>query len=440
VVALQVGVGGGHLLRAARVTEPRLSGAEVAPQPLGAHTLQRAVRGELAASDLRIPIDRPAGADLDLVVDDGDNPPLELLAVEAELAPLPWIYFESATRASLIARFGNAKLAAPQYDLEAMRKSVGTQVPEAKWGEAREVTPVEAEPQPGADEIPVTGAALDTAAFAYRRVIPAGPPGLSAVALDAAVLAHIDDLGEMRIADAKNRQVPYVVERLDEPLSIDLADLEPLPAADEAVSGRETRYRLVLPYDGLPASRLVLSTSARVFDRRVDLTVERPAADPRSRPSILNVASERWRHTRTDERAPDIVLTLPPLGSAEAVLVVDEGDNSALPISKPRLLLPAHRLRFFRAGGEPLALLYGKPGSQPPRYDLALLAPRVLGETAREVFAEPESTTAQPPQPSRAMTQTNVFWGALLVAVAALLAIVVRLVGKGDVGNTSTPA
>jgi hypothetical protein len=431
VVALQLGVGGGHLLRAARVTEPRLSGAEVAPVPLGSHTLQRAVRGELAAADLGIPIDRPAGADLDLIVDDGDNPPLELLSVEAELAPLPWIYFESAAGESLTARFGDAKLAAPHYDLEAMRKSVSVQVPDAKWGESRDVSPSEAELEPAGDPIPATGAALDTTTFKYRRVIPASPPGLTAVGLDAAVLAHIGDLGEMRIADAENRQVPYLVERLEEPLSLDLADLQPLPDSNEPAQRRESRYRLVLPYDTLPASRLVLSTSARVFDRKVDVTVERPAPDPRSSPSVVNVASARWRHAQTDERAPDLVVTLPPLASAEAVLVVDEGDNSALPISKPRLLLPAHRLRFFRAGGQPLALLYGRPGLESPRYDLALLAPRVLGETAHEIHAEPETVVARPVEAERAVNETNVFWGALLVAVAALLAVIVRLVGKG---------
>ena len=376
-----------------------------------------------------------------MVVDDGDNPPLELLVVEAELAPMPWIYFESASGESLIARFGNPKLAAPQYDLEAMRKSVNAAAfADARWGEERDLSPAEPEPEPAGEALPATGAPLDAAAFAYRRTIPAGPSGLTAVALDAGVLAHIGDLGEMRIADAENRQVPYVVERLDEPLSIDLADLEPLPAANEAAAGRESRYRLVLPYDGLPASRLVLSTSARVFDRKLDVTIERPGPDPRSQPSVVKLASARWRHTQTDERAPDLVLALPPLGSAEAVLVVDEGDNSALPISKPRLLLPAHRLRFFRSGGEPLALLYGKPGLEPPRYDLALLAPRVLGETAREVYAEPEGVVSKKAEPQRALTQTNVFWGALLVAVVALLAIIVRLVGKGEAGDAPTPS
>jgi hypothetical protein len=108
IVALEFSTAGGHLLRSVAVSEPRLSGGEVAPWPLGSGTLRRAERGELVASDLSVPISFPEGPDLDVVVEDGSNPPLELTGVWAHLAPLPWIYFESATGAGLTARFGAA--------------------------------------------------------------------------------------------------------------------------------------------------------------------------------------------------------------------------------------------------------------------------------------------------------------------------------------------
>ena len=60
-------------------------------------------------------------------------------------------------------------------------------------------------------------------------------------------------------------------------------------------------------------------------------------------------------------------------------LVVEEGDNAPLPITKARLLLPSYRLRFFHAGNALLRLTYGRDDLQPPQYDLALLAPQGHG-------------------------------------------------------------
>ena len=83
------------------------------------------------------------------------------------------------------------------------------------------------------------------------------------------------------------------------------------------------------------------------------------------------------------------------MAETELVLVVDEGDNAPLPLTKARLLLPSYRLRFFHAGGTPLRMVYGRDDLQPPQYDLALLAPRVMGAGAREVDAAPAGSAAR---------------------------------------------
>ena len=77
------------------------------------------IQGDVSADAMTVRITPPDEPDLDLVFDDGDNPPLDLRGVTAVFAELPWIYFE-AQPGTLIARFGNAK-AEPCYDLEAMR-------------------------------------------------------------------------------------------------------------------------------------------------------------------------------------------------------------------------------------------------------------------------------------------------------------------------------
>ena len=96
IVALELTVGGGNLLRDARVLEAGLVGREARAAadragPPDARRARRADRRRAAHSDPR----RRTEPQIDLVVDDGDNPPLELKGVTAVFAELPWIYFES---------------------------------------------------------------------------------------------------------------------------------------------------------------------------------------------------------------------------------------------------------------------------------------------------------------------------------------------------------
>jgi hypothetical protein len=111
---------------------------EAAPVRLGEARLKRAVRDVLAADELRIPIETPTTAQLELEVDDGDNPPLDLLSVEAELAELPFIYLESEKGGTLVARWGQSALDAPRYDLESARERAARGAASlGAWGEAR---------------------------------------------------------------------------------------------------------------------------------------------------------------------------------------------------------------------------------------------------------------------------------------------------------------
>jgi hypothetical protein len=424
IVALELECGGSHLLRRVRVTEPRLAGGEVVPQELGAATLRRAVRDDLVASDLRVAIAPPGEPELELVVDDGDNPPLELTAVSAELATLPWIYFESAAGGTLTARFGDASLSAPRYDLEAVRERVRTTTPQAAtWGGLVAEPEEPAAPAGPNEGMPTLGAPIDVAAFRWVRALPSAPAGLTAVVLDAAVLSHSPGLADVRVVDGEGRQIPYVVERVGEPTTVELPAPERLPAGERR---GESRYRLAFPYERLPAARLVIETTGRVFDRRVSLLVEGRPADARAEPRLEPVRGATWRHTDPDSPAPPLALDVPPLDGTSAILAVDDGDNEALPILRPRLLLPTYRLRFVRANETPLSLAYGAHDVSTPRYDIALLAPRLLGASAREIVPAPEkaSVAAAANEP---VTERGVFWGALALAVVGLLVVLVRL-------------
>jgi hypothetical protein len=433
IVALEVMVeSGGHVFRHATVSESRLSGTNLQPAKLGSATLSQIVRGGAAARAMRVPIEPPVEAEVDLVIDDGNNAPLEVSGVTAIFDELPWIYFE-ATGRSVVARYGSPPAPPPIYDLEAVRASVAIEsVKDAAWGEPRRI--VEREPTSAPTPIPQRGATIGAGPFAFHRAIPDGAPGLAALVLDSAALAHSrgPDAGfaDVRILDKSDRQVPYLVERRDEPLTLDLS----IERADSTIAelrpaaGRtRSTYLLTLPYPNLPSSRIVLETSARVFQRSVQLGAERQP-DRRRRTAWLDViASAAWVHVDRDDATATLTLPVDHPDATRLWLSVDEGDNSALPITAVRLLLPSYRLRFYQLGSDPLQLVYGRRDLAPPQYDLSLVAPQVMGVEAREVVAAPE--TGSEARTSPAFISPRAFWVFLAVAVVVLLGLIARLAG-----------
>jgi hypothetical protein len=438
IVALDIDVAATRFLAEATVYEPQLSGGQVIPHALGRTVLRRVVQDEVTASAMRIPIDSPVEPLLDLVIDEGNNPPTEIRSITAVFAELPWIYFESNAD-TIVARYGNSSLQTPRYHLEALRHTLSiAMTKDAAWGEARMRAEAEnaAGPVPA---LPTVGSTLDPDTFRYLRTIPSGEAGLVTVPLDAPVLAHSEStaLSDVRVLDASNRQVPYLVERASEPLSLDLA-IEPVTTVPASLRSQPALsiYRVRLPLEHLPSARLVLTTSARVFTRQVQVGVEHSATRRRRDPWFEVLAASPWAHANQESPAPALTLPLRALETRDLLVTIEEGDNSPLPIEAPRLLLPSYRLRLFRGQDATLRLAYGRDDLSPPQYDLALIAPQLTGVMATEIVPAQEAAT--PPRAAVALMSPQVFWGVLIVAVLVLLTLVVRLVKKSDV--QSTPA
>ena len=428
VVALHLTVGGANLLRSAEVMESRLEGDQARPASIGRARLRRSMRDGLSAEALAVPIQRPTEAQLDLVVDDGDNPSLDLTGVTAVFAELPWIYFESAP-GMLTARYGDPALGAPRYDLEAARSDLPASVAKAAWASAPLLSNV---PDPAPMAMPELGAAIEVKDFPYVREIPAGPAGLVTVPLDAHALANsaAGRFADVRVLDPGGLQVPYLLERRGEPLTIDLTiERRELPEAVSPRDARRTSYAVTLPFETLPEARLVVATRARVFQRPVVVALLVPPDERRREPRLQTIESRVWTHANPDTPARPFTVAVPERRQGELILIVDEGDNQPLPIEKVTLLLPSYAVRLFRPADVPLRLAYGQPALRQPRYDLALLAPQVMGRIATEATAAGESTAATR-APSLQIVPPAVFWTALGVAVVVLLALVVRLVRR----------
>src|SRR5262249_41717688 len=152
-------------------------------------------------------------------------------------------------------------------------------------------------PEKAAAPMPETGAAVDTSLFAYSRPIPDGPAELASLTIDPAALVHssgpFSRFADVRIVDAESRQIPYLIERRDEPLALDLT-LARMPAQSGGASSRaRSRYLVQLPYAGLSGT-LVLETPARVFQRGVQLGVDRPGDRQRRDPWFDVLANASW--------------------------------------------------------------------------------------------------------------------------------------------------
>lgn len=417
VAGIQLVVTNRDVYRNATVTEGRLSGATVEPVALGASKLRRAERDDGVAEELTIPIAFPQGPDLELAIDDESNPPLSINGVVAIFAPLPSIYFESADRQPLTATYGDATLKPPVYDLEAHRAAVKSEVlARATWSASARVAAASAQ----TSATPLQGAPIKPSEFRFTRSIGPTQPGLTSLLLDADVLARSSALRDVRIAASDDHQVPYLVERRSAPITLPL--LIPQRTRGE---GTRSLYRFALPYDSLPeGTRLVLTTTARVFDRTV--TLWRRPDETRGREREI-LETEAWRSSDPESSPPPLTFTASLAGVQEVELEIDEGDNAPLPIASAQLQLPSYALRFVSPGG-PLTLLYGNASAAAPRYDLAMLAPRLFGEPARDVSlvrAAPMIATAE------AGTERKIFWLVIAVAVIALLVTLSRLLSTG---------
>jgi hypothetical protein len=287
---------------------------------------------------------------------------------------------------------------------------------------------------PAAAQRPTPGAPIDLAPFRYARDLPAGR-GLTSVTLDAAALAHgrIDDI---RIVDEKRRQIPYVVSRADSGIVLVLA----APAATRAATnidprlprdaGRRAWYRVSLPFAGLPDATLILETGARVFRREITV-FEGAVLDA----SYRRVRSESWSNDDPARAAAPLEISLPSRSETDSLfLLVDDGDNDKLPITKATLRLPTYTLRFFRDSGSTLRMVYGRPDLAAPRYDLALIAGQLKDSAAAEV-----SLGAEQAMNERAGRLARVvFWSLLVGAVLVMLVLIARLVrGDADRGVSS---
>ncbi len=401
-------------------------------QSLGQATIYR-LRLPDAAADVEaraVEVAPGPGGGLILEVQNGDTPPLvnprvtlsgpQTLLLAAPMAPPLTLYY------------GNPVTRRAVYDLERLRPQLTlvAGVPLATIGDEVE-NPRFRAPTPLAF-LPARGAVVDSSDWRFvRRLHIQGADDLYALTLDPSDAGRgRADLADVRLVDAADRQVPYVVERGVETVSL---PLETAPAQPLQGRGRRSAVQLRVPTGALPAQIALAAVEVRMAESyfRRAATVSVPAADsPQGRRVVATTIL-----SSTDRAGATGAIVRIPLGAVAApdlVLEIDDGDNAPLTVLSATGLVPVPRLTFKATAGE-YRLLFGNDDVRAPAYELDGLRQEVLDYSAVPVPAGwldvtgPSGGPRRLGQVLREPPATAVLWAALGTAVVVLLVLTRRI-------------
>lgn len=383
------------------------------------------------------PLAAARGDRLRLVIFDGDSPPLTDLVVHA-VARRPALVFAlpgtGETAATLA--FGGGRAFPPRYDLAALvpaketLRGADAEIGErlydpALLGTARlgEITANERfDPAPVLAFAHRPGSVLDARRLRYRRELTAtpSPEGLVRLTLGLEDLARArEDLADLRVVDAEDRQWAYLVEREADELVRSLT-----PPSPETRDGT-SRYRFELPAAPAVVGRLVLETDAAFFDRDYELVGRRGKEE-------TTLGRGRLARRIGDPRPVSIACPARPVDALE--LRVADGDDAPLVFTEVRAHFPVPALYFAAPAGR-YALLLGDPGADAPRYELERVRELILAVASGEADAGP--LAENPAFSARARLATDegkqqlLLWLALAAAVVVLTVLTLRLARRG---------
>ena len=360
--------------------------------------------------------------ELILVIRNLDSPPLAISAVRASRRPV-FLLFQARQADPHVLYAGNSQCPAPRYDLSGLASQL-------KNARSATLAPGLVAPNPEyrpPETLPglrETGASLDTRPWRFRKAVQSLRPGPQQVEVDLDVLAHArPDLGDLRLV-RDGKQVPYLIER-----TMRTRVLVPVVApANDPKQPQLSRWKLTLPRPNLPVTRLECRPGATLFQRSVRVWEEVP--DDRGGRFRRELGSADWKRTTDSKNSLSVNLTGAPQTDT-LYLETDNGDNPPVELDSFRLTHPATRL-VFKAAESP-TLYYGNPSVAAPRYDLSLVATKLLSADkvvatlgTEEVLKKAAWTEGE----SLTGVRGWLFWGILLLVVAGLIIVIVRLLPK----------
>ena len=388
-----------------------------------------ALEGAQAQAQLAVPLDfAPPTRELLVHIHNGDSPPLSLDTVQARQHPVNLLFHASgAGNYTLLS--GNPQAAAPRYDLAAfageMRTAAATAVVPGALEPMPGYHPRDSLAEPPLPDVPLAGAPLDTKDWLYRRSVQISRAGVQELELDPEALARTrPDFADLRLLRNGN-QIPYVLER--PALARSLA-LTPAVTPDAKRPGYSV-WRLMLPQAGLPLERLVLTCATPLFAREIRIYEKVTGTDGRTRE--IDLAKGTWSRTPEPGATETRLFELSGRAQTDTLWIeTDNGDNPAIALGKVQIVHPVVRLVFKVAETDGCALAYGNVEAAAPRYDLRLVAVKLLTSGR---FVARLADGGQPVAAGSLLAHINnryLLWGALALVVVVLLVVVAKLLPK----------
>ena len=401
---------------------------------VGTGTLYRvALDGAPARAQLRLDFKHvPLARELLVHIHNGDSPPLAVTDLRIKREPYSLLF--NATSAGTHALLtGNPQAPAPRYDLASF-------IGQMHAARAETVNPGPLQDTPGYQpraslaetplpDVPLIGAPLDPRGWTRRQPVVITAPGVQELELDPAALAGArTDFADLRLLRAGN-QIPYI---LEQPTLARSLALTPEPAPD-ARRPAVSIWRLKLPHAGLPLQRLALASDTPLFERQFRIYEKVTAGDGRAYEHTL--ASGAWNRTPEPGSPRTRVFDLAGRPGTDTLFIeTDNGDNPAIALAGVKAEHAVVRLVFKTAETDGFFLAYGNPQAAAPRYDLGLVARKLL--TAGRISARPGAEEADPEGFARGVLRRLkggvAFWSALALVVVVLLVVVARLLPKAE--------
>ncbi len=385
-----------------------------------------------------------SGGTLVVDVTDGDNPPLT--QARARLSAPQTRLVAATTAPALTLYYGNAVTRPAVYDLERLRGSLTTVAtfPTATLG-AETANPRYGAPAPLAF-VAARGAVVEAGEWTHTRSFHiTGADDIYSVTFAAADLAHVRaGLADLRVVDAANRQVPYIIEPVTDLARVPLTMT---PATSPRGLARTSAFTLTASAatfpEPVPFSAIELEVAEGFFTREASVLVPDASAAGGHR-----VAGSATLHSALRETPATPVVTSIPLGALAArslTLEIGDGDNAPLAIRAATGLAVVPRVTF-KAGPGQYRLLFGNTEVPAPSYELGALRDEVLAYSALPIPAADLQPSTANPEHTRALAEvmrqappTVVLWSALAVAVVVLLALTRRILGGPPQPPEHTP-
>lgn len=391
-------------------------------------TLFRLQHEGRSAEDLDIAAHQLATTrEVELVIRNGDSPPLRIDSIEASRHPVP-IVFQADAAGDWQFFIGNAQATEPRYDIAALSDKLRDASANSATASAVEANTAFRKTAT-APEVGETGAPLDVSAWSFQREVQFKEAGVIELELDPAVLAlSANDLHDVRIL-RDGHQIPFLAIKpgLEHEVEVPFAEMAD-PKAPTV-----SKWDITMPFPNFPASELLLDSPTPLFMRTLSVT-EQHDNEQGHFERILGTANWQRKPGQTSNTFHLALYTAPKAPTIQ--LTTDNGDNAPLQLTSVRLVYPVVRLLFRVPDTTPIQLCYGNRRATHTRYDLQLV--RQEFETATKVAAtlgDEKKLPGYQDDPLQSGKGSPWLWAALALVVGALLWIVAKMLPKQQAGS-----